>query len=70
MTLPDPTVEPTIDVERAGEIVGLGRRAAYVQAARYLETGGTEGLPVLKFGRALRVPTAALLRMLSLEAPS
>ena len=65
-TLPDPTVEPTMSVERAAEIVGLGRRAAYAAAIRFIESGGAEGLPALRFGRALRIPTAPLLRMVGL----
>lgn len=70
MALPDPIAEPTIHVERAAQLVGLGRRAAYEQANLYLKSGGAEGLPVLRFGRALRVPTAALLAMLGASAGS
>ena len=58
---------PTISVEEAGQILGLSRPSAYAAAGRYLETG--DGLPVLKFGRRLRVPTAPLLAMLGVGAP-
>ena len=51
--------EPTMSVEQAGRLLGLGRSKAY-EAAR------TGEIPVLKFGRALRVPTAALRQMLQL----
>lgn len=57
--LPDPAVEPTISVPRAGRIVGIGRAAAY-QAAQ----DGT--LPTLKFGHRIVVPTAQLLRLLGI----
>jgi len=51
---------PTISVEHAGRLLGLGRSAAY-EAVRRSE------LPVLKFGRRMVVPTARVLAMLGLE---
>jgi excisionase family DNA binding protein len=47
----------TYSVPEAGRIVGLGKNASY-DAVRRGE------LPVLRFGRILRVPRAALERML------
>lgn len=55
-TSPDEKPE-TYSVPEAGRIVGLGRNASY-DAARRGE------LPVLRFGRILRVPRAALERLL------
>jgi hypothetical protein len=52
--LPDPAVEPTISVERAGVILDVCRATAYV-AAR----DGT--IPTIKIGRRLVVPTAKFL---------
>jgi excisionase family DNA binding protein len=52
-----PKKPETYSVPEAGRIVGLGKNASY-QAARRGE------LPVLRFGRALRVPRAALERLL------
>jgi len=57
ITLPDPRQSPTLSVEEAGQLLSLGRDAAY-QAVR------TGELPVLRFGRKLRVPTARVLAML------
>jgi excisionase family DNA binding protein len=51
---------PTISVEHAGQLLGLGRSAAY-EAVRRSE------LPVLRFGRRMVVPTARVLAMLGLE---
>lgn len=65
--IPDPHDRPTLSVEEAGRLCGLARSAAYDQAARYIATDGAEGLPVLKFGRRLVVPTARLLAMLGFE---
>jgi excisionase family DNA binding protein len=52
-----PKMPETYSVPEAGRIVGLGRNASY-EAARRGE------LPVLRFGRILRVPRVALERML------
>ncbi|MBA3628662.1 MAG: helix-turn-helix domain-containing protein [Actinobacteria bacterium] len=57
---------PTISVEEAGRILGLSRPSAYAAANAFLETG--DGIPALRFGRKLRVPTARLLAMLGDDA--
>lgn len=66
--IPDPRTTPTLTVEEAGAFLRLGRTKAYSEARRFLATNGTEGLPVVAFGRSLRVPTAALLRLLGIES--
>ena len=54
----------TMTVEEAGHLLGIGRGLAY-EAARRGE------LPVIRLGRRLLVPRAALLRLLEAgEAPS
>ena len=57
--LPDPTEQPTITVEHAAVVLGIGRSAAY-KAAQNGE------LPTIRFGRRTLVPVAALRRMLGL----
>jgi excisionase family DNA binding protein len=54
-----------LTVEEAARALRIGRSAAYEAARRWLETGGAEGLPVVRLGRRLRVPTHALDRLLS-----
>lgn len=49
-----------LTVEEAASVVRIGRTAAYQLAARYEATDGREGLPVVRFGRLLRVPRARL----------
>jgi excisionase family DNA binding protein len=51
---------PTLTVEQAGQVLGLGRYAAYDAVKR-------GEIPVLRFGRRLIVPTPALLAMLGLD---
>lgn len=61
-TFPDPRVTPTMTVEEAARWLGTGRTAAY-EATR----DGT--LPVIRVGKhKLRVPTAAVARMLGLDS--
>ena len=55
--------ELTISVPEAGRRLGLGKNASY-EAARRGE------LPVLRFGRKLRVPLVALERLLTDTKPS
>jgi hypothetical protein len=49
-----------LTVTEAARVLRIGRTAAYELAVRYEATGGAEGLPVIRIGRQLRVPTARL----------
>jgi len=53
-----------LTVEEAAVVLRIGRGAAYELTRLWRETGGREGLPVVRLGRTLRVPRAALKRML------
>ncbi len=57
--LPDPNEEPTVTVERAGQIVGVSRSSAY-EAVR------NGAIPSIRIGRRLVVPTASLRLMLGM----
>ena len=52
-----------LTVEEAAAVLRIGRTSAYLLAQRWRESGGESGLPVLRFGRQLRVPRSALVRM-------
>jgi hypothetical protein len=58
--LPDPKTEPTIDVPRAAQILGISKNSAYAAAAR-------GDLPTIRLLGRILVPTAALLRLLGLD---
>lgn len=60
---------PFLRVEQAQELTQLGRSQIYEQTRLWRETDGREGIPVVRFGRCLRIPTAALLRMAHIEVP-
>jgi hypothetical protein len=55
MGLPD-----FLTVTEAARALRIGRTIAYEQATRFEETGGAQGLPVIRIGRLLRVPRAQL----------
>jgi hypothetical protein len=50
-------------IEEAADVLRIGRTLAYALARRYEETGGVEGLPVIRLGNCLRVPRWALLEL-------
>lgn len=52
---------PTVSVPLAGRCLGVNRSTAYELAAR-----DELGVPVLRLGRSLRIPTAELRRVLGL----
>lgn len=59
----------TYTVEEAARLLRIGRTTAYALAKEWRTTGGRSGLPVLELGRSLRVPRAALARLLDSAAP-
>ncbi|MDP9409502.1 MAG: DNA-binding protein [Actinomycetota bacterium] len=58
---------PFLRIEQAQELTQLGRSQIYDLTRRWRETGGKEGIPVVQFGRCLRIPTAGLLRLALIE---
>ncbi len=60
MSTPQPDNTDFLTVEEAARVLRIGRTAAYALARIWRETDGREGLPVVPFGRLLRVPRAAL----------
>lgn len=60
--MPADTSEPRdfFTVEEAARVLRIGRTTAYELARVWRETEGREGLPVVAFGRLLRVPRVAL----------
>ena len=51
-----------LTVEEAAKVLRIGRTAAYEQTRRYEQTDGEAGIPVIRVGRLMRVPRAALER--------
>ena len=56
-----------LTVEEAAVALRIGRAAAYALARQWRMTNGREGLPCVAFGRSLRVPREALVRLLDPE---
>lgn len=59
-----------LTVEEAAAVLRIGRGAAYELARVFRATDGREGLPVISLGRTLRVPRAALRRLLEDGVPT
>lgn len=57
------TVPDFLAVEEAASVLRIGRSCAYDQAREFVASDGTSGLPVVRIGRLLRVPRAALEQM-------
>lgn len=54
-----------LTVEEAARVLRIGRSLGYQLASRYLDSGGTDGLPVLRLGGVLRVPGVALRELIT-----
>ncbi len=55
-----------LTVPEAARALRIGRATAYDLAHVWIDSAGTKGLPVVTIGRSLRVPTAALERLITL----
>ena len=55
-----------LTVEEAARVLRIGRSLAYQLATRYLDSGGTDGPPVLRLGGVLRVPGFALRELITI----
>ena len=53
----------------AGPVKWIPPNQAYELARVWRATGGERGVPVVEFGRLLRVPKAALMRLAGLAEP-
>ncbi len=55
---------PLLTVREATDYLRIGRSLGYQLAHEYLNSGGTSGLPVIRFGeKCLRVPRWALVEL-------
>ncbi len=57
---------PFLTVAQVQELTQLGRGQVYRLVERYESSGGTEGIPAVRFGRCLRVPRDELFRVTGL----
>lgn len=57
---------PFLRVEGAAQLLPSSRTSAYALANQWLATGGLEGLPAVRVGRSIRIPTTAIERLAAL----
>lgn len=50
-------------IEGAAQILGISRSSAYELANRWLRSNGEDGLPCVRLGRRIVVPSAAIARL-------
>ena len=62
LAIPDPQTTPVLTIPEAGRLLGIGRASAY----RAADEGSLPTIPM--GGRRRLVPTAALRRMLQVDA--
>jgi excisionase family DNA binding protein len=60
---------PFLRVGEAAQLLRISRTSAYALANQWLATGGPEGLPAVRIGRSIRIPTAAIDRLADLPEP-
>jgi excisionase family DNA binding protein len=53
---------PFLRVEEAARLLRISRTSAYVLANQWLATG-TDGLPAVRIGRSIRIPTVVVERL-------
>jgi hypothetical protein len=61
---------PFLRVEEAARLLRISQTIAYVQANRWLDTDGVDGLRAVRIGRSIRVPMAAVQRLADPEPAS
>lgn len=54
-------------VEEAAKLLRIGRTKAYALTMEWRATSGASGMPVVDFGHVLRVPRAALEKLLGVD---
>jgi len=65
MTTIDHDLPDVLTIDEAADVLRISRNTAYTLARVWRETDGQRGLPVIELGRSLRVPRAALVRLLA-----
>ena len=67
MALPQATDRPSISVEEAAQAYGLSRAGAYRACHTYLGSDGQSGIPCIRIGGRIVIPTAAVRKHLGLD---
>lgn len=66
--MPLDDLPPFLRVDEVARLLRISRSAAYELANSWLASGGEAGIPAVRLGRSLRIPRAAVERLLSIGA--
>jgi excisionase family DNA binding protein len=58
---------PFMRVEEAARMLRISRTSAYALAGQWIDSGGADGLPAVRIGRSVRIPTAVLEKLARAE---
>lgn len=61
---------PFLRVEEAARLLRISRTSAYMLANRWLDTDGVGGIPAIRIGRSIRIPTTAVERLADPLSPA
>jgi hypothetical protein len=61
---------PFLRVEEAARLLRISRTSAHALANRWFDTDGADGLPAVRIGRSIRIPTVAVERLADPGTPS
>lgn len=59
-----------LTVAQVQDLLQIGRGSVYRAIDLYFDSGGTEGIPAVRIGRLLRVPSEALISQISGAPPT
>ena len=59
-----------LTVEETASVLRIGRTSVYAEIRRWESTGGTAGIPSVRFGRSVCVPKAVIVRLLDPPRPT
>ncbi len=58
-----------LTAEETAAVLRIGRTQTYAEIRRWETSGGDTGIPSVRFGRTVRVPKAAIVRLLQPTRP-
>jgi excisionase family DNA binding protein len=58
---------PFMRVKEVARVLKISRTSAFPLASQWIDSNGTDGLPAVRIGRSVRIPTAVLKQLARAE---